>query len=173
MNADDIRRLRAQSRLKDEDHPMGVMPGEAAAFVLVAPAGLYPQPLSRILGLGVATDEGVPPRASGLQEAIERALRDAGVHEAEVAFTVTDNTGERARAIDYMIAEMRTFRTTRASMPHWTFSEAAGDTGAAAGAIAVVLASMAHAKGYSPGPLAVCAASSDAGTHAACVIAAA
>lgn len=170
VNAHDINRLQAASRLKDEHHPMGVMPSEGAAFFLVASAGGYCRALARIVGVGVATANGGVSSAPARRDAFERALRDAAVHESKVAFVVTDFTGERARAIDYMIAEMRTFRTIRQSMPQWTFVESVGDTRAAAGALTVVLAASAHANGYAPGLVGICAASSDTGSHAACVI---
>jgi 3-oxoacyl-(acyl-carrier-protein) synthase len=170
VNGYDIQRLRAQQRLHDEDHPMGIMPSEGAGFFLVAPAGTAGQGLSRVLGAAVFEESQSLTRAPGLRGAFEAALQQAETHESKIDFLVTDHAGERSVGLDHIIARMRTFRSRRPSLPHWTFAEAAGDTSAAAGALAVVLTTTAHLKGYGQGPYAMCAASSESGSHAACVI---
>jgi 3-oxoacyl-[acyl-carrier-protein] synthase-1 len=170
VNAHDIERLRAEHRLRDENSPLGVMPSEGAGFFLVSLAGSAGQALSRILGVGVSQDAHGATRSAGLRDAFEAAINQGGVHESQIDFIVSDHTGERSRALDYMIAEMRTFRTIRESMPRWTLAEFTGDTAAAAGALALILAVTAHAKHYAPGPLAMCAASSDSGANVACIV---
>lgn len=173
VNARDIDWLRTRDILRTPDRPGGVIPSEGAAFLLVARAGEAGPPLARILGAASLRGEAVDgSQARPLRRALEQAMGNAGVHESKVAFTVTERCGGRQRALDFMIAEMQTFRTRRESLPHWGLDETCGCTGAAAGALALVVASMAQSKAYAPGPIGLCAASSFAAEHAACVMAA-
>jgi 3-oxoacyl-[acyl-carrier-protein] synthase-1 len=176
LNDSDISRLRSTYRIYSPDNAQGLIPGEGSAFVLVS-TGKSKQPsLSRLLGIGISTEKDTVlgnrySQGRGLQEALKIAVREAEVEESTIALRVSDMNGERYRAWESLLAESRFYRTRRERLVPWYFSTAVGDIGAAAGALAVVIAAMGMAKGYAPGPHAMCETSSDEGLRAACVLA--
>lgn len=175
VNDHDIQYFRRKFRLKDAGQPWGLMPSEGAGFVLLTPLDGGIPPLARIRGIGISRvasleEDAEASNGVGLRAAFEAALRDAGVNESDIEFTITDQNGERLRSIEYVIAETRTFRSIRERMPNWSFCQSAGDTWSAAGAMSIILATIAYQRGYAPGQLAICSGSSDDGTRAACVI---
>jgi hypothetical protein len=105
----------------------------------------------------------------GVESALKRAIDDAQTEESQIAFLVDARCGIRTQALEYAIAQMRTFRTIRHGFPQWSIAQAAGDTAAAAGALAVILAADAHAAGIAAGRYGACFASSES-LHAACII---
>ena len=171
VNGKAIEALRKRRALKSEERPMGVMPAEGAGFFLVSACGTVRDPMAVVLGVAHSRIDNAPQaRARSMQAAFEGSIHDARIDESEVSFTVTDHNGERRRALDFMVSEMRTFRTRRESMPHWTLHGAMGDSGAAAGALAVVLAATSYHRGYAPGPVGLCAASKEGQRYAACIV---
>jgi 3-oxoacyl-[acyl-carrier-protein] synthase-1 len=79
--------------------------------------------------------------------------------------------GERYYAWDSMLAFTQFYRTRREHLPVWYPAASVGDLGAAAGALNVIVAANAIARGFAPGPYVICESSSDEGLRAACVIA--
>lgn len=178
LNAIDYRRLNESFRLHQTGTPQGVIPGEGAAAVLLTLSNLTGKEsvLARLLGAGVSseTDTALGPRSStgvGLSAALKAAVSDAGVDEATIDFRVADMNGERYRGMESMYVEARFYRTRRRHLPAWYPAMSVGDLGAAAGPLLLVIASDAINRGYAPGPLAMCEASSDEGLRAGCLIA--
>lgn len=178
LNRDDIARLATASRLHDDSNPQGLIPGEAAGFVVLsaADAAHATSPLARILGIGLSTEQDTVlgekySTAVGLRKAVEDAVRDARCDEAQVSFRVSDMNGERYRALESLMYSTRYYRTRRASLPVWYPAASLGDVGAASGALTLIIAAVGLARGYAAGPIAVCEASSDQGLRAACVVA--
>jgi 3-oxoacyl-[acyl-carrier-protein] synthase-1 len=78
--------------------------------------------------------------------------------------------GERYHAWDSVLASIRFYRTHRERLSVWYPAASVGDLGAATGALLLVVAATGIARGYAPGPLVMCEASSDEGLRAACAV---
>lgn len=173
----DLDRLAATARLHVPGNPQGAIPGEGAAFLVLSQAEFTrSRPSALILGAGSAQD---PDNAlgeryavgRGLHEALGKAVRDAGIEESRISFRVSDMNGERYFAWNSLLGSSRFYRTRREHLTVWYPASSVGDLGAAAGALAAILAATGIARGYAPGPVAMCEAASDEGLHAACVLA--
>lgn len=178
LNRGDIDRLNLASRLHDEKNPQGVIPGEAAGFILLSrnTGNSVASPLAQILGLGIGMEQDtvLGERYStgvGLRKALEMVIKDSGCEERQVSFRVSDMNGERYRAWESLICSTRFYRTRRERLPVWYPACSIGDVGAAAGALTIIAAVVGIVRGYAPGPIGMCEASSDQGLRAACVLA--
>ena len=179
LNATVLDWLDRHLRLKTEENSDGVIPGEAAASVLVSrveldsvapalrvfPPGFAHEPA------GVLTDE--PLLGTGLAKAHNVALRAAGSQMHEIDFRVSDATGESYGFREQALVVARTMRGRREEFPIWHCADSIGDTGAAAGLCQLVVLSDAFEKSYAPGPRAICSTSSVPGNRAVCVATAA
>jgi 3-oxoacyl-(acyl-carrier-protein) synthase len=182
LNVDDLRRFEAAYRLKQKGVGQGFIPGEGAAFVRVAAVGSQPgeDALAEIAGIGIAREDVAVtvlsdghPTGDGLRRALQAALVDGEISEADIIFRVSDLNGEQYRGIESMLAMSRVYRTHRDDIPVLLPAASIGETGAAAGAFLVLLAALGLSSGHAPGRVAMCEASSDSGLRAGCVIRAA
>jgi len=177
LNRFDIERLTAANRLHDERNPQGVIPGEGAAFIVVThPDQSVATPcLASILGVGAAMEKDTVlgerfSTGRGLRKALDAALADSACEESQMSFRVSDMNGERYRAWESFISTTRFYRTRRAALPVWLPATSVGDMGVAAGPLNLLIAAMGIARGYAPGPIAVCEASSDEGLRTALIM---
>jgi 3-oxoacyl-[acyl-carrier-protein] synthase-1 len=179
INWNDLKRFEATYRLKTERVAQGFIPGEGAAFVSVTTKTLAAKRAVKgeIHGIGLADeDQGVTvlsdghPTGKGLHRALQVALDDAQLSESRIAFRISDLNGEYYRGIDSMLAINRFYRTRREHLVSWLPAASAGEIGAAAGALLVIVACIGIAKCYAPGAIAMCEASSDAGLRAGCLV---
>ena len=177
LAAGDISRLQERARLHSPDNPFGLIPGEGAAFALLAPATaeVGGRRLSTIRGIGLGQEQDTVlgdrfSAGAGLQSAIRSALDEAALPESVVCFRVTDVNGERYRSWESSVTLGRIYRTQRGGLPVWHLPQSTGDIGVASAALAVVFASVALARGYAPGPNGMCEASSEGALRAACII---
>jgi 3-oxoacyl-[acyl-carrier-protein] synthase I len=177
-NEEDVARLARAGRLHLSDvNPQGVIPGEAAAFVVVcdmlnATRGVA---LAQILGVGSADEENSVlgdqySTGTATTNALLAALTDAAANEPDIDLRVSDMNGERYRAWESMLSTTRFYRTHRERLITWYPAASVGDTGAAAGALGLVMAATGLSRGYAPGRLAMLEAASDGGLRAACVM---
>ena len=182
LNPPDLERLEHSWRLHREGESYGLVPGEAAAFVVVAPHGLPQRSpvVGTILGIGAGRESAEHcalsnghPTGMGLEQALSAAITDAGLPEAAVGLRVSDLNGERYGAMDSLLAMSRFYRSDRNGLPIWHPAECTGETGAASGAILIQVACHALSCGYAPATHVMCELSSDEGHRAACVIQAA
>ncbi len=177
VNRRDVDRLNFASRLHNARNPQGVIPGEAAGFILLRRATDFSvTALAQILGLGtdIERDTVQGERYSigvGLRGALKAAIEDSAFEESQISFRISDMNGERYRAWESLISSMRFYRTRRERLPIWYPSSFVGDVGAAAGALLIIVAAVAIARGYAPGPIGMCEASSEQGLRAACILA--
>jgi len=157
VRAEAIERLVDTGRLRDDDHPQGIIPGEAAAFVVLEatpPTGV--RPLAWLAGSGVAEEptagteeasEGV-----GITQALRKALAGTGIE----AFprVVCDLNGDRYRAMEWGYGLVRVLGGLQpadggpASNEAWHPADCIGDTGAASGLVNLSWAVTAMRKGY-------------------------
>jgi hypothetical protein len=177
-NVEDVARLARAGRLHLNDvNPQGVIPGEAAAFVLIGGRMDTRQsaPLAQIVGVGSSEEQnGVQgdrySTGAATTQALLAALADAAANEPDIDLRVSDMNGERYRAWESMLSTTRFYRTHRERLITWYPAASVGDTGAAAGALGLVIAAMGLSRGYAPGRLAMLEAASDGGLRAACVM---
>jgi len=154
----------------------GFFPGEAACAVIVGRAGTSDAAELSILGQGFAVEsatiEGTDPlRAHGLTTAVRQALRSAGVELKDIAYRLTDLSGEHYKFKEALFAAGRlNSADSQYSLELWHPVEYLGEIGAAI--LPCLLAQALHAgqQGYAPGPLALCHVGSDSGARAAFVV---
>ncbi len=161
VRAEAIERLVANGRLRDDDHPQGIIPGEGAAFVVLEaspPSGI--KPLAWLLGSGVAEEPTAgtedASEGMGLTEALRKAR--AGVDMKTFPRVVCDLNGDRYRAMEWAYSLVRALpdlKQDKKSAPwgpeetdRWHPAEYIGDSGAASGIINLAWAVTAMRKGY-------------------------
>jgi 3-oxoacyl-[acyl-carrier-protein] synthase-1 len=168
--------LAAAGRLKTDDNPVGLQPGEAAAFLLLersSDARRRKAPvLAQVSGAAQAREPRTgdrPPVGQGFQAALQGLARSSGALPGEGLFLVLDRNGEAWRAADWGNALVRLAKPLPAvaSAPDWDPAVSFGDTGAASGALGALLAARALSRGYAPGRCAVVLSSTESGGRGA------
>ena len=162
-------------RLKTSSNSDGVIPGEAAAAVLVRP---LPSPSGspvQVAGFGFGFEEvnilsEEPFRGLGLAEAARNALQDARMPMNEMAFRLSDATGESYGFKELSLTLSRVLRQGPSELPLWHCADSIGDVGAAAGLCQLIRGADALVQGYAPGNTAIAFASNVPGDRAAVVL---
>jgi 3-oxoacyl-[acyl-carrier-protein] synthase-1 len=175
VNAVTLLWLEHHGRLKTPANRDGVIPGEAAAAVVLRREA-QPGLVTEIVGLGFSKEKAhilseEPLVGVGMTEATRQALAEARLGFHEIDGRLSDVTGELYGFKELPLAEARLMRVVRKQeQPLWHWAEAVGDSGAAAGVMQLVLADEAFRKGYAPGERMLCLASAVAGDRAAVVL---
>jgi 3-oxoacyl-[acyl-carrier-protein] synthase-1 len=162
-------------RLKTPKNPDGVVPGEAAAAVLLASApGRTDAPSVRVSGLGFATEAAhvlseEPLLGLGMTAAARAALGEAGIGMHEIALRVADVAGEAYGFKELVLCAARLIRQGVEQFPLLHPAESIGDVGAAAGCVAVIVARDAMLNGSELGKV-LCSTASVAGARAVAVL---
>lgn len=155
-----------QRRLLTSTHSNGFIPGEGAAAVLVVPAEQARGPALLCLGIGKGTEPATiageePLRADGLVVAIQAALADAGVALGDLDYRITDSNGEQYWFREAALALHRILRGREELFEIWHPADCVGETGAAIGPLALVVARRAALMGYAFGRGPLCHFSAD------------
>jgi 3-oxoacyl-[acyl-carrier-protein] synthase-1 len=175
INANTLRWLDQNWRLKTPANPHGLIPGEAAAAVLLQRASVDGAAVE-VIGLGfgketahVLSEE--PLLGLGLTDAARAALAEAKLGFHEMDWRISDVNGEQYGFKELPLVEGRLVRVVRKeAQPLWHCADSIGDSGAAAGVAQLVVADRAFRKGYAPGETAICLSSSVPGDRAAAVV---
>jgi 3-oxoacyl-[acyl-carrier-protein] synthase-1 len=149
--------LAADGMLRSDDVPHGIIPGEAAGFLVLASGDLVHEPLAWLESTSV-TDEPTagtddPNQGVGLTRAIREARAAARRFESLPAI-LCDLNGERYRAMEWGLVRIRAIDDIRylpdgpGAADLWHPADCIGDTGAASGALNAILAITAMRKGY-------------------------
>lgn len=156
VRAEGIERLVESGRLRDDDHPQGIIPGEAAAFVVLEaapPSGV--RPLAWLAGSGVAEEPTAGTEDASEGMGITQALRKALASGLKaVPRVVCDLNGDRYRAMEWAYGLVRVLGGLQpaeggpASNEAWHPADCIGDTGAASGLVNLAWAVTAMRKGY-------------------------
>ncbi|OWQ84455.1 hypothetical protein CDN99_24510 [Roseateles aquatilis] len=152
----------------------GLHAGEAGAAVLVSLAPGEAGGLA-VVGCGEGVERGtidstLATRGDGLTDAVGQALRQARLRLDDVAYRVTDLSGEHYKFKEAMIAALRLQEGPRETpLDLWHPIEYLGEIGAAI--VPCLLAWAWHAldEGYAPGPTALCHVGSDQGGRGAMI----
>ena len=178
LNERDIGRLTKSFRLGTESNGQGVVPGEAAAFVVVARWPGARGSLATVVGVGSGRESDQSsvlssghPTGRGLIAAWSAAVGDAGAHERDVVLRVSDMTGERYAGIDSMLAVSRFFRSDRDGLPILHPAENVGGTGAAAGGLSLAVTALGLSRDLlASDGLVLCEGSSEDGQRGAALL---
>jgi 3-oxoacyl-[acyl-carrier-protein] synthase-1 len=175
VNLNTLRWLDRLFRLKTPANGDGLIPGEAAAAVLLE-GSRRPEAVTEVIGLGFGKEKAPilsegPLLGLGLAEATRQALAEAELGLHEIDGRLSDVTGEAYGFKEVALVMGRTMRTPRKrDQPLWQWAEAIGDTGAAAGVVQLVLADEAFRKCYAPGDRMIGWTSAATGGRAAVVL---
>lgn len=172
LNANSLKGLSEAGLLKEDWD--GFIPGEAAAFLQISSkpgVGCWGRPAVAIAGVGTAaeTADGSaenPLIGKGVRAAFQSAVDGAGMYESEIHLCINDVNGSRAGFEDEAYGQIRFFRSPREKLEVWHLASYLGETGAAAGAIELILGSAALELGFAPGP-GILASTSEAELRAA------
>ncbi|RUV44936.1 MAG: hypothetical protein EOQ55_23220 [Mesorhizobium sp.] len=176
VNDTDLGRLSRTGRLQGADNAQGLVPGEAAVFVRLQREPRRGPVVAAIHGVGMAqeTDSILSERYSqgrAMLGALRGAVSGSGPSEPDIDFVVSNGNGERYHGWEMLIARPRFYRTHRTLMATAYPAMTVGDTGAASGALTLMLAADSLVQDYAPGSIAMCEVASENGLRAAAVVA--
>jgi 3-oxoacyl-[acyl-carrier-protein] synthase-1 len=162
-----------EGRLLTENNSDGFMPGEAGAALLLGACD-GGEELSCV-GIGMAQEaahiaSGEPLRGKGLTNAIEAALVEAGREIYDLDYRIVDLSGEQYYFKEATLALSRILRRRKESFDIWHPAESIGESGAAIGVVALVVAHAACKKSYGDGPNILLHFANDSGERAALVL---
>jgi 3-oxoacyl-[acyl-carrier-protein] synthase I len=169
--------LDQQSRVKSASNLDGFIPGEGAAFVLVASAGVAMRygltVLARLTPTAIAREPGhlyseEPYRGEGLVGALQQ-LRESGAFSAPLQEVYCSMNGERHWTKEWGIARIRLRDAFAPEHGMHHPAECFGDIGGAAGPALAALSALGVGRGYRRSPTLVYA-SSDHELRAALVV---
>jgi 3-oxoacyl-[acyl-carrier-protein] synthase-1 len=166
--------LQASRRLKCSAESDGIIPGEAAAVLIVSSRPLIDRTMM-VVGLGVGRESATvlndePLLGKGLSAAVAAALAEAGLAMHDIDFRLSDVAGESYAFEELALAQARLMRQTRTGQPLWHPASSVGDCGAANGMLQLALAQEAFARRYAPGRTALAHSGEPTGARAAAVL---
>ena len=174
VNDRDIARLATANRLQGKQNSQGLIPGEGAAAVVLAAGTGSADGSCVVMTLASAFEkDGATSERYSQGKALLTALKDAsgnGQGEPQIDFILSNANGERYAFMEAMLARARFFRTRRERLPAVYPAMAAGETGAASAALALVVARDAFARNYAPGRIAAVEIASEAGLRSVAVV---
>ena len=149
-------RLTAAGFVKGPANDRGILPGEAAAFLVIEKQPLNGRRLALIQSSSIADEPTVgtdsPNQAQGLTRAVREARSAASV--SDMPLFICDLNGDRYRALEWGLVFARALGDLRwrydlaTSGKLWHPADCIGDTGAASGLVNCVWAAEALHKGY-------------------------
>ncbi|MCP3168174.1 TIGR02270 family protein [Myxococcus qinghaiensis] len=173
VEEDTLQWLASRRRLKTPEHPMGLMPGEAAAAMLLETSTEARRREASVLGTLAAMGTGRAPgearQGAESGRVLAQTIRLAWPAGAPpVGDIYGDVNGEHSRALEWgfaqsMLRETHSLEQAYLHVP----AECLGDTGAASGLISVCAALQGFVRGYAHGDQALVWSSSDSGEFAA------
>ena len=174
LDEDSLQWLAAQDRLRIPERAVGVIPGEAAAALLLEP----PQRAIGAIGAcleGVGLAEAADPTpdtvrlGAALSDAIQRALHADG-NGSPIGDSIGDLNGEEIRAMMWgnALSRIDPRRLSGSAPIHPAMS--LGDVGAASAAVSLCIAVRSFARGYSSNGRALVWATTETGKAGACVV---
>jgi 3-oxoacyl-[acyl-carrier-protein] synthase I len=154
LNAASINQLVAEERLVFSGSGLGMIPGEAAAAVLLELAPRQ-SPGLHITGIGIDQAEGrpdgsVPSRARALSRAMRQAMQQAGITTDSLNFRLSDQNGEPFFAKEAANAFTRVSEAEGLTLRILTTADGTGEIGAATGPL--MLSWLHHTMGRHDGP---------------------
>jgi 3-oxoacyl-[acyl-carrier-protein] synthase-1 len=148
--------LAASRRLKHEEQPAGLSPGEAGACLLIESEGAARErsasAVLHICGMAEGADPSIydddPNLGLGLASAVRQSLDEARIDHAFSGDLISDLNGETWRATAYGIARSRLTSQLSDGVREIFPAQSIGDVGAATSAVALCVAGRSFARGY-------------------------
>ncbi|WP_163782539.1 hypothetical protein [Myxococcus vastator] len=158
-------------RLKTPEQPVGLIPGEAGAALLLSTGGPAQPPRGEVQVVLHAVRLGEEPHPRGadrpsdgraLAACAEAVLAAAGALRAR-PLLVSDHNGEEGRAREWgmVLLHLRTLDASLEGLQTWYPSSGFGDVGAAMGAVGACVAVRGLQRGYAPSTVSLVFASAD------------
>jgi 3-oxoacyl-[acyl-carrier-protein] synthase-1 len=174
VNLETLTALHRAGRLLTSTNSDGVIPGEAAAGVLVTRGADVPVVIE-CRGTGWGREEAIPGsgkplRGDGLAQAYRAALKAAGCGFREVDYRLCDVGGDEFAFKEAALGLQRTMRVRKESFALWHTADCVGRVGAASVPLTLGVALAAARKRYAPGPGVLCHFADDRGDRAAAVL---
>ena len=177
IRPDSLERLKRAGQLRSATNNHGIIPGEAAGFVLLETRASVEargaDSLAQVMGLGSALEPTVgtenPSHARGLTESVQRAVRQAGLKDGP-PLVVCDLNGDRYRAIEWGLTDPRALRHLGGKVDLWHPADCIGDCGAATGLVDLIWGTEAMNKGYALNERVLVWGASENGFRAAAVV---
>ncbi|NHZ95833.1 hypothetical protein [Massilia sp. CCM 8734] len=188
-NADTLLAMHRAGRVLSSVNTHGFIPGEAACALLVArpdqitqvaprfsnrrsTAPAAPEATLFCTGLGIARELAViggaaPNRAIALSAAINTALGGLPADSGSVGLRISGQSSEDFYAKEFALAAAR---MNVSATPLWMLADSLGETGAAAGLLALAWAYASAHKGYAPSYNMLCLMASDEGERSAALL---
>lgn len=163
-------------RLKTEATPVGLTPGEGAAFVVLERAeqarSRQARALARVTPPRLAVerqspDGKAPGRGKAASQVLRQALADAPCPPDRIHRVLTDLNGERWRFLEWAIASNPALAGMPPDWRLWHPADCFGDVGAATGAMHLCLATRAFERHYAVGDAIIIFNASDTGERGA------
>jgi 3-oxoacyl-[acyl-carrier-protein] synthase I len=175
-----IAALAGQGRLHGPKNLDAVIPGEAAAFVILMREStarrLHLEPAARISGIGSATtraladnDESVMD-AKGLTTAVRAAAAELVTEQLRAGWLITDHTFESTRILEWQTMATRAHALFGSPYQLEAPAQRLGHLGAASLPLAIALAAEGWKRGYAPSAIAMALAGSETGERGAIVL---
>ncbi len=157
--------LIGDDRLKTDEQQHGLVPGEAAAVMLLDPTGGSAESVARIAGVAVeqaSVDDIQAEHEHGrvIARCVQQSVGDGSPLRCDV---YSDLNGEYWRAYEYGAAKVNMPAGLLDQTAEWYPASSVGDTGAVSAALATILAQRAFARKYAIGDRALVISQSDSG----------
>lgn len=174
-----IARLVAEDRLFSPENPNAVLPGEAAAAILIGRPDLTHRirmtPRLEVFDIGTAKGDLTPFSSTSVFEdfALTNALEAATANladELKLGFALTDLGCEQYRVREFYASLTRVADRFMEPMSIDAPAQRIGALGAAAMPLGLAVASEMSIRGYAPAPLGIVVGGSDQGARAAMVV---
>lgn len=148
--------LEESERLLSSNNSNGVIPGEAAAALVLRKIDRNRPSQLCCLGCGHGVEaapvgSGLPLRADGLVDAIRQALSKSRYTMFDLDFRVTDCAGEQYYFKEASLALTRLLKKKKEEYDIWHPADCTGDIGTAMGPVMVLMLFMAIKKNYDKG----------------------
>jgi 3-oxoacyl-[acyl-carrier-protein] synthase-1 len=172
LDQSQLRLLERRGRLKRPSQPDGLIPGEAACFILLDSEPDRAGVCASVIGAAsvVSVQDGSVPRATDIVSAFRGAIRNAGIRSSDISTTITDMTGERDMGVDHALAITRTFTEPQPGLNYWHSAMSLGSVGAASIPCALAWAEQSALRGYAQGAHTMCSSISEPGGKGAIIV---
>ncbi len=175
LSNETLKYLEDKQRLKTITNSDGLIPGEAAAAIVVEPAARVDEPYIQCSGLGFAEeiahiDSNLPIKADGLVNAIQQSLKDASIEDKDLDFRISDLSGEQYYFKEASLAVLRVVQCQKQDFDIWHPADCIGEVGAAMGPVMLIVIKKALEKDYAKGHTVLAHLSADDGKRAAIIL---
>ncbi|WNG62467.1 hypothetical protein F0U59_04945 [Archangium gephyra] len=180
VDPEHLRYLLSARRLKTADNPVGLLPGEAGALLVLRSRRSARKseviPAIEFTAVHIAHEPNSPgsgrrPDGRVLSSCVQAVLGASSAEDSKVLL-VSDLNGEERRAWEWgnALVRLKASGALHGEEPVWIPATGFGDVGAAGGAVGACLAARAFQRGYAPARRSVVVSQSDSGERAAFVL---